>query len=588
MIVPMKKITVLALADDLDAAVDALAGLGAVHVKHAVQPTGERVERITALRRKLRLVLAAMPDDAGGGPTGMEPARTVRRGFEVIRRKKLVGERLDELRGWERRLAPFGNFDPADLDRLEEAGVYVTLHNVGVKESLAIPDGAAAIELSRGKNSAALAVVALERPFDGPGRVFAGDRSLKDLRGEIEALEKELSELDERMRSLAGDRGRVEELLAGIEKRLEYAEVSAGMGSVDMQREPLVLLRGYVPAPAEEHLMASVAQNGWGLILEDPEEGDDPPTLLRNPSWVRPVKAVFDAVGVLPGYRESDVSAPMLLFLSLFFAMLVGDAGYGLLFMVLAAVGKAKFKRVPNEVFTLLFIMSGCTVVWGVLTGNWFGLSGPPGPLAGLKIKWLTGPNADENIMGLTFLIGAVHLTLAHAWTVVRLAPDTRALAQFGWLGVTWVMYFAAMSLVLMRPFPQYAFWVLGAGIALIVIFTVPPSRIKSDWTEFVMVPLSLISNFVDVVSYVRLFAVGAATFAVANAFNQMAADLAGGVISGLGAALVLFFGHALNILLASMGVLVHGVRLNTLEFAGHMGLRWSGYRYAPFVSKGK
>jgi V/A-type H+-transporting ATPase subunit I len=67
-----------------------------------------------------------------------------------------------------------------------------------------------------------------------------------------------------------------------------------------------------------------------------------------------------------------------------------------------------------------------------------------------------------------------------------------------------------------------------------------------------------------------------------------MAADQAGGIISGLGAALVLFFGHTLNILLAAMGVLVHGVRLNTLEFAGHMGLRWSGHRYAPFGSKGE
>ena len=84
------------------------------------------------------------------------------------------------------------------------------------------------------------------------------------------------------------------------------------------------------------------------------------------------------------------------------------------------------------------------------------------------------------------------------------------------------------------------------------------------------MFPLTLIGNFVDVVSYVRLFAVGAASLAVASSFNAMALDLgASGPLAGLGAALVLFFGHGLNLLLAMMGVLVHGVRLNTLEFAG-------------------
>jgi V/A-type H+-transporting ATPase subunit I len=231
--------------------------------------------------------------------------------------------------------------------------------------------------------------------------------------------------------------------------------------------------------------------------------------------------------------------------------------------------------------------MSGCTVVWGALTGNWFGVSGLPAPLAGLKLAWLTGENADSNLMGLTFLIGAVHLTLAHVWVMIRLAPDLRFLAQIGWVLTTWVMYFAAMSLVLMQPFPAAGPWMLAGGVLLIVAFTVPLGKIKTEWTEFVMMPLSLISNFVDVVSYVRLFAVGAATFAVANAFNQMAVDMgAGGGLASLGAALVLFFGHALNILLAAMGVLVHGVRLNTLEFAGHMGLRWAGYRYAPFRSR--
>jgi V/A-type H+-transporting ATPase subunit I len=93
------------------------------------------------------------------------------------------------------------------------------------------------------------------------------------------------------------------------------------------------------------------------------------------------------------------------------------------------------------------------------------------------------------------------------------------------------------------------------------------------------------VSNFVDVVSYVRLFAVGMATFAIADAVNTMALDIGfSGILSGLFAGVILLFGHALNIALAAMGVLVHGVRLNTLEFSGHLGMEWTGQRYDPLA----
>jgi V/A-type H+-transporting ATPase subunit I len=126
--------------------------------------------------------------------------------------------------------------------------------------------------------------------------------------------------------------------------------------------------------------------------------------------------------------------------------------------------------------------------------------------------------------------------------------------------------------------------WVVGVGVALIIVFMTPPRELRAAWFQHAMLPLNLVSAFVDVVSYVRLFAVGAASFAVASAFDQMALGTGlSGPLAGLAAALILFLGHTLNILLATMGVLVHGVRLNTLEFAGHLGLEWSGHPYRPF-----
>jgi V/A-type H+-transporting ATPase subunit I len=115
----------------------------------------------------------------------------------------------------------------------------------------------------------------------------------------------------------------------------------------------------------------------------------------------------------------------------------------------------------------------------------------------------------------------------------------------------------------------------------------VKAKELKKEWPSFVMLPLDVIGNFVDVVSYVRLFAVGSASLAVAEAFNDMAlAKGINGPVAGLIAAFILFGGHALNIILAAMGILVHGVRLNTLEFSGHIGMQWTGKKFTPFSTQ--
>jgi len=199
-----------------------------------------------------------------------------------------------------------------------------------------------------------------------------------------------------------------------------------------------------------------------------------------------------------------------------------------------------------------------------------------------VRVSWLTG---QDHLILLSFLIGAVHLTVAHGWNVLRFFPSSRAFAQLGWILTTWTMFFLARQMVLGAAFPHVMLYALVVGIVLIVLFMTPPRALKSEWFNHVMLPLSLVGNFVDLVSYVRLFAVGAATFAIAQAFNQMA--VGGGVsnvVAGAVAALVLFFGHTLNILLATMGVLVHGVRLNMLEFASHLGMEWTGRPYRPFA----
>ena len=125
----------------------------------------------------------------------------------------------------------------------------------------------------------------------------------------------------------------------------------------------------------------------------------------------------------------------------------------------------------------------------------------------------------------------------------------------------------------------------LWIGLGIILLFgNFQRNILKGVLITLSNLPLSIIGAFGDIVSYIRLFAVGFAGFVVATSFNSMAiGDGINGIVSGIIAALILFAAHALNITLCCMSVLVHGVRLNMLEFSSHVGVQWAGKPYEPF-----
>jgi V/A-type H+/Na+-transporting ATPase subunit I len=145
-----------------------------------------------------------------------------------------------------------------------------------------------------------------------------------------------------------------------------------------------------------------------------------------------------------------------------------------------------------------------------------------------------------------------------------------------------------ARLLVLGDPLPQGVTTLLVAGPALVALFSKPDRNpLKAVGGGLGNLAMNAVRTFTDIVSYIRLFAVGLATVAVADTFNGMA--LAWGFdnpLTGLLAALILVVGHLFNMVLAAMAILVHGVRLNVLEFSSHMDLEWAGIPYQPFQSE--
>jgi V/A-type H+-transporting ATPase subunit I len=274
--------------------------------------------------------------------------------------------------------------------------------------------------------------------------------------------------------------------------------------------------------------------------------------------------------------------------------MLVGDGAYGAIFLAATLFGWRKYRAsranpVMKSWLVMLTVFSSATVLWGLLSNTWFGAQ-IPWCARWPTVEWLADPSYN-NMMLLCFTIGVSHLMLARIWNGVCKINDTTCIAEFGWAGILLFMYFVTNSIVgIFKSIPPAMFWVFGVSLAAVFLFTVKPAELKTRGAELGMLPLNIMSALGDIISYVRLFAVGLASVKVAENFNSMATGLVAGAedwyVKALMSVLmvaILVVGHALNLAMAGLSILVHAVRLNTLEFSNHKGISWAGYAFKPF-----
>ena len=598
MIVPMTKLTLLCRAADRESTLKALAELGVLHVTPMTAPGGADLDAARAKADTLRRVLDAVPKGGGGENGRGDAAGLAAELASLLEKEKAAKDQLDRWRGELVRLAPFGKVDPEEIAALAQSGVKLKLYRAPLKDTPDLPDGTSAEMLGTGKTDGYWAVFgrgAFE--WAGAEEIRLPEKSTDAIQTEIDRLEAECRDAESRLAAAAADRKGLEAELAKAEAAVKFEEVRSGMGDEGV----VAVVRGFVPTDALESVRQAAAERGWGLLAEEPGPDDDVPVALKQPKWAKPIQAVFDGINILPAYNEADVSGVFMLFFSLFFAMIIGDAGYGAIFLALTLAFR---KKMPADARNLLLVTSGATVLWGLVTGTIFGISHEILKSAHLDVFWINfltdGVRGAQNLMGMCFLIGAIQITIGHVWNIVDLVrqKSTKALEQLGWTMTTWYMFFLADNMVIggnmaaylgspacLKPFTGSPLdWVCLLGIALIALFMLKPSEIKDGWFNLALLPLNIINNFTDVVSYVRLYAVGAAGFAVAEAFNTMIFGGEVTLVGGIVGAVLVFLAHTLNILLCVMGVLVHGIRLNTLEFSNHKGISWSGSAYRPFA----
>ncbi len=619
MIATMKKAYLVAQESKRTATLGRLRDIGVLHLEE-ISGHSEELDDLQKKRSMLERALLILPLHEEEKKHASEEenisSKDVEEALEIAKRieqqqeqKSSHREASDKLEREMERIAPLGEFDPQDIKMLQEKGVNLHLFIVTKEKRGEFPQNITKFEVLSEKSRSVFAAVLDENDenSDEYSELFEKfplfelpELSYSQMEKERAQHLKEIEQIDKEMENLVEYRPLLQRAMDRFDQDIEFEQIRAGLNEED----ELIYLGGFVPEQRVEKLKKGAAEHGWALLIQDPDPEEPIPTMVINPKPIRIVKPVFDFLGTVPGYFEYDISFYLLFFLTIFFAMIIGDAGYGTILLGTTLYTVIKKKRsggVLSEMQKLMLVFGGATVIWGALSGVWFGsvtISKLPffSWLIYEPISGFGGEASMQTIKHICFVIGTIQLSIAHIWNFLyrwKRNDRLKAIAELGWLSMVLGLYYVVLYLVLdpnKYPIPQFSLYMIFIGLAAVMLFSEQEGNffkgVLKGLANFMPKALDSISAFSDIISYIRLFAVGLATVEIAKSFNSMAADLGNTVVGIIGGIVILLIGHGLNMAMAALSVVVHGVRLNLLEFSGHLGMEWTGIPYDPFRNR--
>lgn len=639
MIVPMKKVSLVVLNKERKDALLQLKKVGVVHLEQ-IDGSSEQLSLYKEASNNAVAANAILSDIKVAKKKSFSSAVKTLSNDEVVakckhvidisdKKKKLLEEIASDAAEIER-FANWGQVDIDDFAYLKEKGISFKMYEIPEDKYGLIDEKVTTICVNRIKKIVRFLLIdaSEDRPEGLPPEAFEVPMpvlSTKDLAKRVEDNEAEISKIEEELKSETVYISQIQNFKSNLESDIQFETIYSGMGQENSGKTTdLAWLTGYVPIDSFDKLKDCVTKNSWAMAASDPTEEDNVPTKLKNNKFVSLIYPLTDFLGTVPGYHEYDISGWFLLFFCVFFGMIFGDGGYGLLVTVasLVLVLKSLFqKKSVSPLMGLLLLLGLSTVAWGTVTCTWFGLkpeqlpawltslsitpiSNAAGSDYRLYLPWNTevGLTTGQNLQIFCFTLAFLQLSVAHLKGMARNRKSLKVLGEFGSLLQIWGMFYVVLSMVVSSalfplglvvnniPVGTIAIALVGGGFALSFIFSNYEGNIGASILEscknIISVLLGVVNVFSDIVSYIRLWAVGLAGSAISNTVNEMAGPLLGHAITFIAFVALIAFGHGLNMVLNLLSVIVHGVRLNTLEFSTHLGMSWSGFKYNPFAEK--
>ncbi len=635
MIVPMKKVSLIIMGDKKTETLKELRKLGIVHIEIA-EGSGERLGELNEQIALLEGAVFTIGNKKNAEQKEANAAEALSVAREIVSLAEESKARQSEqiaLNVELERLKNWGDLDPYSISDLASKGIDLSLYEMPKAEYEGLSDSVRTVRLDANKSSVKFLLV--KSDSEGEDEVIASlsnyrlelpQISTAEMRKKISELSARIKAIDEKIHFYAGYVESIKKAIKAFEKEVEFEIYATGMANETLSADhsqgvSVAYFKGYIEAENIDRLKKTAAKNSWGLLVDDPCEEDHVPTKLKNNKFVSLIYPLTDFLGTVPGYFEYDISGWFLAFILMFFGIIFGDGGYGLLICAVAAIPMIKSlvaKKPISPTILLVGLFGLSTILWGTLTCTWFGLSAEQLPhwLQSLSVPVISNVYADkiwypfwtqgtaglttaQNLQIFCFSLALIQLTVAHMKGAARNKRSVKMLGDIGSILQLLGIYYLVLSLVVNPevfsfgliiggiPVGTVAIAMIGIGFCLSFVFSNYEGNILkailSSLTNIVSVLLGVVNVFSDLVSYIRLWAVGLAGAAISATVNELAGPFFGNFMFMILAIVLLVFGHGLNMTLNVLSVIVHGIRLNTLEFSSHLDMSWSGHKFKPF-----
>ena len=358
----------------------------------------------------------------------------------------------------------------------------------------------------------------------------------------------------------------------------------------------LLIVEGWVPKDKEMSLNIFLDKSEVVYITKDAEPNEKVPILLKNKGFSKKFEAIGELYS-LPNYSELDLTPFFAPFYALFFGFCLGDAGYGILIIVASLIAKAKVQKELKPVTTLVFYLGLSTILFGLIGGTFFGINlyNTNLPIYSSLQEYFVAEGTDINtiLFYLSLILGGIQITFG---MVLKAVNETLqfgwqfALGTIGWiiliLGLVTVALLNKLGGVEMDALKPLLYSVLGVGGLLIFILNNLKRNILMNIGVGLWNSYNMVTGIVgDLLSYIRLFALGISSAILGFVFNSLAVSMSGDipVLSIVFMIIILVIGHSINLFMSGLGSFVHPMRLTFVEFYKNAGFSGGGKKYNPF-----
>ncbi len=601
MIAPMTKYSLLVYHREYDNFLDKLRELGVVHIlekkTEITDEIREQYQYIDNVDKTIRFLKKHItePSSSDEKYDGKEIYEEVNELNHQIDHNK---NKLNSLNKEIIELQPWGNFSVESIKKLEKQNIFLRFFVSPVRKYDPQWEEDYTLEQINKQGGQIYFVVISkgDQEINIPAEeVTPPSRSLNSLREEKAKLQKQIESIESRFVHLANTAiTAVEEFKNSLIQALEYEKTVYHTSKEADDR--LMILEGWVPEESKDTVNKFLDGTGAAFITSPPESDDKVPIMLKNKGFADKFEKLGELYS-LPNYKELDITPFFAPFYALFFGFCLGDIGYGLLMAIGAIVARGKVAKDFKPITVLVLYLGLATVLFGIISGVFFGINLYQTNLPvyrDLAIMFAEqGTDINMFLFYLAVILGGIQIIFG---MILKAINETRqfgwkfAMGTYGWLtlilGSLLVYLVSVLTGIPMEGLRPVLYTVLIVSGIMILLLNNLYRNIFTNFGLGLWNTYNMATGLLgDLLSYIRLFALGISSAILGFVFNSLAVSMSGNipVVSVIIMIIILIFGHGINLFMSGLGAFVHPMRLTFVEFYKNAGFTGGGIKYNPF-----